>query len=178
MIPLILLLAGCPATVQFPPDLWVWNEDTGWWDTGGDNPEGLAIGNVDWGCDLSQDYWVMNLRTTRWTGGASLHLFGPTGWSEEHPTLLVDSDPNGNWDVYLAGPLADATPLEAYVSGSTSVFDCETDADHLLVVIPVEDRFGDVVDCVMWGEDATRADTLLQDPQIEAIGGCRWLEDM
>lgn len=181
----ILLLAGCQAEVRFPPDLWQW--DTGAWDTAmpdtsvSQQSSGAAridASTLSWGCNPTNQAWTARFRTTGWSGGALLDLFGTEAWSEEHPMLLVDADADGSWDEYLAGPLYDGVEQSAWVAGSNSTFDCETDKTALTVVIRLQDRFGQTVDCVMWGRDPSAAQSVVQTPQISAIGGCRWLASM
>lgn len=181
MTALLLLLAGCdPAVVRFPPDLWVWDsgprfdsQDTG--DTV-EHPSSevqVDAATVDWGCNGAGTAWTLTFRTTAWTGGAQFDVFGPGPWAESHPVLLVDSSPAGAWDEYSVGPLLEGVSQDDQAAGVSTVFDCATDADQTTQVIRISDRFGAVVDCVVWGADPTAAQSVLQDPAVVAIGGCR-----
>lgn len=181
MITWLLLLAGCdPAVVRFPPDLWVW-DDSGWRDSAGDTgpvevPSGVVqvdAATVSWGCNRVDTAWTLTFRTTAWTGGARFDVFGPGPWSESHPVLLTDSSSTGAWDEYSVGPLLDGVSMDDQVPGSTSVFDCATDQDQTTQVIRLQDRFGATVDCVVWGADPAAAQSVLDDPAVVAIGGCR-----
>ncbi len=162
----VALLAGCPsASVRFPPDLW---EDWTPVPTGFPTPTGFiddtAVepsspepienpGRVDQAttrCTPGQQ-WLMEVTTLGWANGATGILRGADGVSEHHPMAILDTDPNGQWDRYQAGPLASSEPAESVVLGTSSRFDCTaTDLPYGVITL---DRLGAVADCVVWGDD-------------------------
>ena len=170
-------------TVRFPPDLWPmeWETgETGW--TGAEDsgevvsatPLALDEDTLEWGCNSVNTAWTYAVRTTGWADGATLDIYGET-WSEQHAMLLMDISPAGAWDQYQSGPLPQGTPQEEWQTTVNSAFDCTLDASTLTFIVRARDRVGNLADCVMWGADPTAGPALRSDPEVVAIGGCRWL---
>jgi len=163
------ILAACePGRVQFYPDLWA-----SWNDTGLPVPSGnLGIDHdhVDWGCRAASDAYVLQIYTVGPSGGGRLTLFGPSGEREVHPLRFEDTSPDGAWDRWAVGPLADGAP-EA-VPGSATRFDCGA-ADQPAAIVQIADRFGLLADCVAMGPEWP--DALKAVAESAGPFGCHWI---
>jgi hypothetical protein len=177
-------LSGCVTSVFFPPDLWVW--ETGLWDSGlgteptgpgpGGPQQGIHVDKVASGCDLDQTSWVTQLRTDGWIHSAKLDVIRLQDQvSEQHDFVLVASDPGGEWDELLVGPLQPGVPAEEQVAGQSSRFRCVEDSPRLSWVVRIWDGAGTLLDCVVWGSDPEGATAAVRavDPAITELGGCR-----
>lgn len=181
--PLLLWsLGGCVQSVFFPPDLWPeTTADTGRGRNNDNNNGRLGVSEITSGCDLDGTSWITEIRTTGWIHTATLDMMRLEDQvSEEHPFTLVDSDPNGAWDLLRVGPLAPATQPESQVPGVSSQFRCSEDEDKLSYAVRIWDGASTLLDCVVWGADPSGATAAVRaiDPGITTLGGCRELEAM
>lgn len=167
MLPLTALLAGCAQTVRFPPDLWNWDEDL--------PPEdGQWIDSIESWCDVDNT-WTWRVFLMGVAGGSTLHVF-ESSQSETHQMRLVETDEQEGWDVYELGPLTSGVEPGEQVPGASSLFDCNAQSGIIGGAVVVEDRLDNVVDCAWWGDQPDRTPDLVQTPEIDAIGGCRWVD--
>lgn len=173
MIPLLLLLAGCTFTMRFPPP-----EQ---WDTGDSgtaagrfDPVQVTVAQVD--CDPATGLWTWEARTDGWTRAAELDILDTgeeLGWAEFHELRMIDTDPQGDWDLLSVGPLPGATPLEQWEPNLNTVFDCSTDRSTLTFAIRVWNLHNDLTDCIVWGHDADAlVSRLSKDQEVAAFGSC------
>ncbi|MCB9675869.1 MAG: hypothetical protein H6737_12175 [Alphaproteobacteria bacterium] len=167
---LLLLLTACTTTVRFPPDLWVWEFDTAF-DTGF-RPEVTPgiVSTVDIDCDVAATAWYAEVRTSGWTTAGTLFM-ALDALVEQHPLVLVDTDPQGAWDLYRGGPLAPGVDAADYDPATNSQFACASRADLTFAII-VNDRGTGLPDCVVHGPDATTLETHLRSvvPDLSATG--------
>jgi hypothetical protein len=119
------------------------------------------------------------IRTDGWIHGAKLDVYRLIdGETEQHDFVLVNSDPNGEWDELRVGPLEPGVPADEQVSGQSSRFRCEQDSPRLSWVVRIWDGAGTLLDCVVWGSDPEGATAAVRavDPAITELGGCRAYE--
>lgn len=172
---LMLMLTGCVQTVRFPPDLWRWDSGGRRIDTAVEI-DPVLVQTIDYGCEADQASWLFNATTDGWIGSAVLGIYEsghPSAWEEEHDMEIVDSAPNGSWDLLETGPLTHAMEPEMWEPNVSTVLSCTDTTVDPSFSIRVWDHLGNLSDCVTWGAEpeliAVRFST---DPEVSMIGGC------
>ena len=190
-----LMLLGCTDTIFFPPSFEDFWGDSGRWDSGrgldtgtdggvptpgpGTGKSGLEVTATTGACDADGAAWTITARTNGWTSMATVHLIRTADLVyEEHPLVLVASDPAGDWDELSTGPLLAGIQEDYQVAGESTRFGCGLDAREITYVIRIWDPTVHLTDCVVQGADPAGATALIRelDPAVTALGGCRVID--
>ncbi|NOY24844.1 MAG: hypothetical protein GXP62_03135 [Oligoflexia bacterium] len=115
-----------------------------------DNPP--TISNIEWGCDVDLAQWSFLVDTAYWSGGAYLWLATDAKTWERHTIYSQAAAADGSTD-QLGASLDVVTDWRDAVSGSSTRFRCQDEAD-LAFQVTIYDRYGtEATDCQRWGVD-------------------------